>query len=125
MLNIVRLDKFIWCVRLSKTRAQATELISKGNIRLNLKKTKSSKEVHVRDIISIHKNNAVFSYEILELVGNRIAASLVTIHINDITPIEEKEKFNAFMKVKNTYRQNSEGKPSKKERRELNVFLEK
>ncbi len=122
---IVRLDKYIWCVRLSKTRTQASELVSKGNIRVNFKKTKSSKEVHVGDIISIHKNNAVFSYEILELVAKRVAASITPILIKDITPPEEKEKFNIYMQVKNSYRQNSEGKPSKKDRRELDIFLKK
>ena len=122
---IVRLDKYIWCVRLSKTRTQACELISKGNIKVNYKKTKSSKEVHVNDIISIHKNNAIFSYEILELVAKRVAASITPILIKDITPLEEKEKFNIYMQVKNSYRQNSEGKPSKKDRRELDIFLKK
>ncbi len=122
---VVRLDKYIWCVRLSKTRTQACELISKGNIRVNSNKTKSSKEVHVNDIISIHKNNAVFSYEILELADKRVAASITPILIKDITPSEEKEKFNIYMQVKNSYRQNSEGKPSKKDRRELDIFLKK
>lgn len=122
---VVRLDKYIWCVRLSKTRTQACELISKGNIKVNSKKTKSSKEVHVSDIISIHKNNAVFSYEILELVVKRVAASIIPILIKDITPSEEKEKFKIYMQVKNSYRLNSEGKPSKKDRRELDIFLKK
>ncbi len=122
---LVRLDKYIWCVRLSKTRTQANELVSKGNIRVNFKKTKSSKEVHVSDIISIHKNNAVFSYEILELADKRVAASITPILIKDITPSEEKEKYNIYMQVKSSYRQNSEGKPSKKDRRELDLFLKK
>lgn len=122
---VVRLDKFVWCVRISKTRSQAAELISKGNIRLNLKKTKSSKEVHIRDIISVHKNNAIFSYLILELIEKRVAASSVVALVKDITPSEEKEKYNTYMEAKNSYRQNSEGKPSKKDRRELDIFLKK
>ncbi len=121
---VVRLDKYIWCVRLSKTRTQACELISKGNIKVNSKKTKSSKEVRVSDIISIHKNNAVFSYEILELADKRVAASLTPILVKDITPSEEREKFNIYLQVKNSYRQNSEGKPSKKDRRELDSFFD-
>ncbi len=121
---VVRLDKYIWCVRLSKTRTQACELISKGNIKVNSKKTKSSKEVRVSDIISIHKNNAVFSYEILELADKRVAASLTPILVKDITPSEEREKFNIYLQVKNSYRQNSEGKPSTKDRRELDSFFD-
>ncbi len=121
---VVRLDKYIWCVRLSKTRTQACELISKGSIKVNSKKTKSSKEVRVSDIISIHKNNAVFSYEILELADKRVAASLTPILVKDITPSEEREKFNIYLQVKNSYRQNSEGKPSKKDRRELDSFFD-
>ena len=119
----IRLDKFVWCVRLCKTRSQGTELISKGQIKLNSLTTKPSKEVKLKDVISLHKNNAVFSYEVVELLDKRIGAALIENFIIDITPIEEKEKFKAYQLVRQIYRQNGDGKPTKKDRRDLDSFL--
>ena len=119
----IRLDKFVWCVRLCKTRSQGTELISKGQIKLNSLTTKPSKEVKLKDVISLHKNNAVFSYEVVELLDKRVGAALIENFIIDITPIEEKEKFKAYQLVRQIYRQNGDGKPTKKDRRDLDSFL--
>ena len=120
----IRLDKFVWCVRLCKTRSQGTELISKGQIKLNSQTTKPSKEVKIQDLISLHKNNSVFSYLVVDLLEKRINASLVEKFIEDITPLEEKEKFKAYQLVRQIYRQNGDGKPTKKDRRDLDSFLE-
>ena len=119
----IRLDKFVWCVRLCKTRSQGTELISKRQIKLNSQTTKPSKEVKLQDVISLHKNNAVFSYEVIELLDKRVGAALIENFIIDITPIEEKEKFKAYQLVRQIYRQNGDGKPTKKDRRDLDSFL--
>ena len=119
----IRLDKFVWCVRLCKTRSQGTELISKGQIKLNSLTTKPSKEVKLKDVISLHKNNAVFSYKVIELLDKRVGAALIENFILDITPIEEKEKFKAYQLVRQIYRQNGDGKPTKKDRRDLDSFL--
>ena len=119
----IRLDKFVWCVRLCKTRSQGTELISKGQIKLNSITTKPSKEVKLKDVISFHKNSAVFSYKVIELLDKRVGAALIENFIIDITPIEEKEKFKAYQLVRQIYRQNGDGKPTKKDRRDLDSFL--
>ena len=120
----IRLDKFVWCVRLCKTRSQGTELISKGQIKLNSQTTKPSKEVKLKDVISLHKNNSVFSYLVIDLLEKRTNAKLVEIFIEDITPSEEKEKFKAYQLVRQIYRQNGDGKPTKKDRRDLESFFE-
>ena len=120
----IRLDKFVWCVRLCKTRSQGTELISKGQIKLNSQTTKPSKEVKLKDVISFHKNNSVFSYLVIDLLEKRTNAKLVEIFIEDITPSEEKEKFKAYQLVRQIYRQNGDGKPTKKDRRDLESFFE-
>ena len=120
----IRLDKFVWCVRLCKTRSQGTELISKGQIKLNSQATKPSKEVKLKDVISFHKNNSVFSYLVIDLLEKRTNAKLVEIFIEDITPSEEKEKFKAYQLVRQIYRQNGDGKPTKKDRRDLDSFFE-
>ena len=120
----IRLDKFVWCVRLCKTRSQGTELISKGQIKLNSQTTKPSKEVKLKDVISLHKNNSVFSYLVIDLLEKRTNAKLVEIFLEDITPSEEKEKFKAYQLVRQIYRQNGDGKPTKKDRRDLDSFFE-
>ena len=120
----IRLDKFVWCVRLCKTRSQGTELISKGQIKLNSQTTKPSKEVKLKDVISFHKNNSVFSYLVIDLLEKRTNAKLVEIFLEDITPSEEKEKFKAYQLVRQIYRQNGDGKPTKKDRRDLDSFFE-
>ncbi len=119
----IRLDKFVWCVRLCKTRSQGTELISKGQIKLNSQTTKPSKEVKLKDVISLHKNNSVFSYLVIDLLEKRTNAKLVEIFLEDITPSEEKEKFKAYQLARQIYRQNGDGKPTKKDRRDLDSFL--
>ena len=120
----IRLDKYVWCVRLSKTRSQATEIITKGHIKINTETIKPSKEVRIKDIISVHKNNSVFSYKVIELLDKRVGAALIENFITDITPIEEKEKFKAYQLVRQIYRQNGDGKPTKKDRRDLESFFE-
>ena len=120
----IRLDKFVWCVRLCKTRSQGTELISKGQIKLNSQTTKPSKEVKFKDVISLHKNNSVFSYLVIDLLEKRTNAKLVEFFLEDITPSEEKEKFKAYQLVRQIYRQNGDGKPTKKDRRDLESFFE-
>ena len=120
----IRFDKYVWCVRLCKTRSQGSELISKGKIKLNSQTTKPSKEVKLKDVISLHKNNSVFSYLVIDLLEKRTNAKLVEIFLEDITPSEEKEKFKAYQLVRQIYRQNGDGKPTKKDRRDLESFFE-
>ena len=120
----IRFDKYVLCVRLCKTRSQGSELISKGQIKLNSQTTKPSKEVKLKDVISLHKNNSVFSYLVIDLLEKRTNAKLVEIFLEDITPSEEKEKFKAYQLVRQIYRQNGDGKPTKKDRRDLESFFE-
>ena len=119
----VRIDKYIWCVRLAKTRSQAAELVSKGKIKLNKTAVKSSKEVKVGDILSYSKNSAVFQYKILALLEKRIGAQLVGNYLKDITPVEEVEKSKLYLQAQAQYRDNGTGKPTSKDRRNLESFF--
>lgn len=118
-----RLDKFIWSVRLSKTRSQATELISKGKVMLNEAIVKPSREVKVGEIITLLKHNARFQYKVLQLLDKRVGAPLVKDYIQDITAPEEFEKLRAYQDAQRNYRQ-TDGKPTKKDRRELDRFMD-
>jgi ribosome-associated heat shock protein Hsp15 len=118
-----RLDKFLWAVRLSKTRSQATELISKGKVLLNESAIKPSREVKVGEIITILKHSARFQFKVLQLLERRVGAPLVKDYLLDITAPEEIEKLKTYQEAQRNYRQ-TDGKPTKKDRRELDRFMD-
>jgi ribosome-associated heat shock protein Hsp15 len=119
----LRCDKFIWAIRLRKTRSLASQAISKGNIKLNHVIVKPAKEVSIGDILTVHKKGAVFTYIVLQLQDKRIGANVVSEYIQDITPPEEYERLKEIMKASQSYRNYGTGKPSKKDRREIDDFL--
>jgi ribosome-associated heat shock protein Hsp15 len=119
----IRFDKYVWCVRLAKTRSQASELISKGKIRLNGQEVKSSKEVKLNDIIGVQKHSATFEYKVLLLLDKRLGAALIPNYIEDFTKEEEILKFKQYQLAQKAYRE-TDGKPTKKDRRELDKFME-
>ena len=120
----MRIDKYIWHVRLSKTRSLAAKLVDGNKIKINSKECKPSKEVYVGDLISVQKNNAVFSYKILQITTKRLGAKLVIDHLLDLTPEEELEKYKTYQMAQRAYRGKDQGKPNKKDRRDLDHFLE-
>jgi ribosome-associated heat shock protein Hsp15 len=119
----IRFDKYVWCVRLAKTRSQASELISKGKIRLNGQEVKSSKEIKVNDVIGVQKHSATFNYKVLVLLDKRLGAALIPTYIEDQTTEEEILKFKQYQLAQKAYRE-TDGKPTKKDRRELDKFMD-
>lgn len=120
---MARIDKFVWAVRLFKTRSLAANQCKTNKILVNDEPVKASKEVKVGDIVSVKKSGAVFSYKVLELLEKRVGAKLVEQYIRDITPTEEIEKYKLFQASQKSYRHNGMGKPTTKERRHLEKFL--
>ncbi len=119
----IRFDKYVWCVRLAKTRSQASELISKGKITLNGQDVKSSKEIKVNDVIGVQKHSATFNYKVLVLLDKRLGAALIPTYIEDQTTEEEILKFKQYQLAQKAYRE-TDGKPTKKDRRELDKFMD-
>lgn len=120
----LRWDKYIWSVRLAKTRSQAAEALAKGKIKINHSNTKPAKEPKIGDTIQVSRNTAVFSYKVVQLLEKRVGAKLVQDYLIETTPVEEIEKFNAYQLAQQNYRANGTGKPTKKDRRDLDDFLE-
>lgn len=120
----LRLDKYVWFVRLAKTRTLATELVQKSKIKLNNANVKPSKEVKIGDTISILKNNATFSYKIKDLLDRRVGAKLVGDYLIDITDPMELEKFKTYQAAQSVYREYGTGRPSRKDRDNLDSFFE-
>src|SRR5690606_8610621 len=120
----MRVDKYIWCVRLSKTRSIATDLVSKGKVKVNGEQVKPSKNVKPGDIVELQKNSATFRYKVLSLLNNRVGPKLVEGYVLDITDPLEIEKYKQYQLAQSAYRELGTGKPSKKDRRDIADFLE-
>ena len=121
---MTRIDKYLWAVRLFKTRSLAADTVKTGKVLVNGEAVKPSREVKIGDQLSVKRNTAVFTYEVLELLDKRVGAKLVENYLRDITPIEEKEKFREYQLAQQQYRQMGHGKPSKKDRRSIRKFLD-
>lgn len=119
-----RVDKYAWSVRLAKTRSQSSEAVSKGKIRLNNEHVKPARTVKLGDTIQVIRHTATFSYKIIQLLERRVGAKLVADYLIDITPEEEREKLKVYQTAQSAYREHGTGKPSKKDRRELDSFLD-
>jgi ribosome-associated heat shock protein Hsp15 len=120
----LRVDKYLWCVRLAKTRSIATEQVKKGKIRINGEVIKPSRDIKIREIIQVYRNSAEFSFRVIGLPERRVGAKLVVDLIEDITPIEEIEKHKQYLAAQSVYRNTGDGKPNKKDRRSLDEFLD-
>lgn len=119
----LRWDKYIWSVRLAKTRSQASEALSKGRIKINNSTSKPAKEPKVGDLISITHNTAVFTYKVIQLLDKRVGPKLVCEYLIDTTPLEEIEKLKIYQAAQQNYRHNGSGKPTKKDRRDMDDYL--
>jgi ribosome-associated heat shock protein Hsp15 len=112
----VRVDKWLWAVRIFKTRNQATEACKKGRILIQDQPVKPSRVLKVNDIVRVKKPPVVFSYQVTGLLAKRLSAKLVRDFMEDVTPKEELEK----LRVRDTFfisRDKGSGRPTKKERR--------
>jgi ribosome-associated heat shock protein Hsp15 len=115
----IRIDKFLWAVRIFKTRSLAAEACKKGRIIINNIQVKPSRIITVNETVIVKKLPAVYSYIILEPIENRIAAKLVAVYIKDITPEEEKAKLLLKEQAGFGFRSKGTGRPTKKERRNI------
>ena len=120
----LRLDKFVWCVRLTKTRKLASELIAKGKIQLNDADTKPGREVRLNDTIQVWKGNAKMEYRVKGLLYKRVGAPLAKEFVEDITSSAEIEKLKEYNTHQKGFSTQSDGKRSKKDRRDLDRFLD-
>lgn len=120
----MRVDKFLWHVRYFKTRSIATNACKKGHIKINGESVKASREVFPTDKIEIRKNQINYKIEILDIPKSRVGAKLVNIYCNDITPKENLEKLELLKYSQDYYRKKGTGRPTKKDRRELDDLKE-
>lgn len=115
----MRIDKYLWCIRLFKTRSIATNACKKGQVRVNDAIVKPSRDVYATDKIKVRKNQINYSLTILDLPNSRIGAKLVDMYRKDTTPKSEFESQELLKLAKDYYRKKGVGRPTKKDRRDI------
>ena len=118
-----RVDKYLWAVRIFKTRGDATEACRSGRVRINGTEAKASREIRREDVVEVRKSMVTYRFRVVEPVDKRQSAKLVDGYAEDITPPEELDKLNIPKESFFLYRKRGTGRPTKKERREMeNLF---
>ena len=123
-LRTMRLDKFLWCVRLCKTRSTAVDECQRGHVQLNEREAKASAEVKEGDRFAVRQAPIWRQFEVVQLPASRVGAKLVPGLIKDITPWADLEKQEMSRKVRAADREPGAGRPTKRDRREMDKFRE-
>ena len=118
-MDTVRIDKFLWSVRIYKTRSIAAEECEKHRVLINGAEVKPSRSAKVGDRLTVKKLPVVYTYEIIQLIDKRQSASLVSKYIVDTTPQDELDKAQMSKMVAFVQRDRGAGRPTKKERRDI------
>jgi len=119
-----RIDKFLWAVRIYKTRSDASEACKKGRVIIGDVAVKSSRMITTGDKIIVRKPPVTYTYIVLSPIENRVGAKLVAEYLSDITPEEEKNKILPGHQILSGVRPRGTGRPTKRERREIDDFLD-
>jgi len=120
----IRIDKWLWAVRLFKTRSQASTACEQGKISINDQPAKASRMVNTGDIIRIKRTGLTRVYKVRRLTGNRVSAKLVVDYCDELTPPDELEAYKNRSKRMTIFRDPGTGRPTKRERRDLDDFMD-
>ena len=112
----MRIDKYIWAIRVAKTRSLASSLCRDGKVEIDGKKVKPARILKKGEIIVVRKRAIYYSYEVLTFPKSRVSASIVQDYAKDITPIEQIDKLE-MIRLANIDRPKGLGRPTKKDRR--------
>ncbi len=120
----MRIDKYLWCIRVFKTRSIASEACKKGHIKIDDANCKPSKEVYGNELIRVRKNQINYKIRVLDIPTSRVGAKLVDLYRKDNTPKEEFEKTELLKYSKEYYRKKGAGRPTKKDRRDIDGYYD-
>ena len=124
MNNTVRIDKWLWAVRLFKTRSLAAEACRKGKVKISGNNVKPSREIKAGDEIQIIKSPVTFHFKVLNITEKRMGAKLVPGFVEDITPPENLEIIEMQKYMQWSNRDKGTGRPTKKERRDIDELFD-
>ena len=123
--NTTRIDKWLWVVRIYKTRSIATKACAGGKVKIEGNTVKASRMVRKGDIIQVRKRVIKYEYKVLKIAEKRMGAKLVPNFLEDITPEEELDKLESAHKQPLQTREKGQGRPTKKERRVMDKVRDK
>jgi len=126
-MDKIRVDKWLWAVRIFKSRSLATEACKSGHIILDEKTLKPSALVQEGDVLHIKKDGFNLQYRIISLIEKRVGAPIAETCKEDLTPEDELNKYKDWFigKARPEWRQKGDGRPTKKDRRTLEDFKNK
>lgn len=119
-----RIDKWLWSVRIFKTRTDATDACRNNRITVNGSAAKPSKEIKPGDTITVKKMPVVYTLKVIDVVSNRQPAKNVHLYMENITPQSELDKLNPISGGAFMWREKGTGRPTKKDRREIDEVIE-
>lgn len=119
-MEAVRIDKYLWSVRLFKTRSQATDACRAGKVKIDGDAVKASREIKAGQEITIHLGPITKTIKVIDVLQKRVGAKLVPEYMQDLTPEEEYQKLEM---IKQSPFVKRKGRPTKKERRDMDEWF--
>ncbi|MCQ2153614.1 MAG: RNA-binding S4 domain-containing protein [Bacteroidales bacterium] len=119
-----RIDKYLWAIRAFKTRSEAAAACGGNRVRINGATVKSSRQVRIGDTITVRKGPVEYTYVVLKDLSTRVGAALVEEYVRNETPQSELSKLKAPVETVFLYREKGAGRPTKKDRRAMDMLLD-
>ena len=120
-----RIDKWLWAVRIFKTRAQATEACAGGKVKIDSTAVKASRKIKPGETLLVRKGVIKYMYKVLKIAEKRMGAKLIIDFVEDLTSDDERAKLKSSHKQPLQTREKGQGRPTKRERRNMDKFREK
>ena len=115
----IRIDKWLWAVRIFKTRSISTDACNSGKVKIDGKSIKASRAIKLNETITVQKGIVKFVYQVSGLIEKRVSAKIASENVNDLTSTEENFKMKAASAQPITTRDKGMGRPTKKDRRNI------
>lgn len=125
MPDKVRIDKWLWSIRIFKSRTIATDVVKAGRVRINDAAIKPSYQIAEGEVVTVKKDGFNFQFRAVQLIEKRVGAPIAVTCYEDVTPEEEKNKYLAWFQNGSPAaekRERGTGRPTKKDRREMDDF---
>jgi ribosome-associated heat shock protein Hsp15 len=123
-MDKVRIDKWLWSVRIFKSRTMAADACKEGKVKINAISAKAAQTIQIGDRVEVKKEGFLMQYKVLSLIEKRVSAPLAQVCYEDLTPPEELNKFKDWFvgKAGAEFRERGTGRPTKRERRVIDQF---
>lgn len=121
----VRIDKWLWAIRMYKTRSKSSSMCKKGKVDINDQEAKASNVVRIGDEVRVRIKTMTKTLRVTGLIEKRVSASVAAENYEDLTPQEEYDKLKKLHEVNTEHREKGKGRPTKKERREIDHLKKK